>query len=164
MKAGLSHRGCGPGGDQSLKRFIEVRQAERVPDCVLTLLSVQKKSGNAPGSKVIERRFSPLPHRELFHGVDRAPNDKAEVEKAAWGRSAPVDHATRLLKLEFFSNLHSFLQSNVLYALGNDKLSEWSTVQQTRFSAPALSLMLAAPGDELLIPCQSSYQLALQQI
>lgn len=40
------------------------------------------------------------------------------------GALSLVDHATRLLTLEFFKHLHSVLGDNKLYALGDDELCE----------------------------------------
>lgn len=52
-------------------------------------------------------------------------------------------YAKPLLISQFFSQLHSFVGNSSLYAINKDRLLEWSSVKQLRFTAPALSVMLA---------------------
>lgn len=42
------------------------------------------------------------------------------------------------MRLEFLKHLHGLLGNSTLHALENDKLLEWSAVEQFYFTAPAL--------------------------
>lgn len=58
MKKGLLHPGCGAGSDEGLEGFTKVDVAGQFTDYKLALLSVQKKDGSTPRSKVTGRPFS----------------------------------------------------------------------------------------------------------
>lgn len=59
-----------------------------------------------------------------------------------------------LLTMKVFEYLHCLLENNALYVIEDDRLVEWSAVQQFWFTAPALPLMFAALGDEIAHPFQ----------
>lgn len=60
----------------------------------------------------------------------------------------------RLLTLEFCKHLHGFLGNSTLDAVEDEKIFEWSAVQQLCFSAPALALVFATFGDETVLSLQ----------
>lgn len=78
-----------------------------------------------------------------------------EVDKAAWKRSESKNHAMRLLTVEFFKYLHALLGSNVLYALENEKLLQWSAVEQFYFTASVLQPVIASSKDGTARPLQN---------
>lgn len=57
MREEFSHRDCGSDSDQSLEQYIEVRRAGQSSDCVLALLSVQKKDGSASHFEITGKQF-----------------------------------------------------------------------------------------------------------
>lgn len=61
-----------------------------------------------------------------------------------------MDDAMRLLTLQIFSHLYALLGITILYALDDDKLSEWKAANQLQFAAAAFRSVLVLLSDELL--------------
>lgn len=51
--------------------------------------------------------------------------------------------------------MHHLVGSIKLYAVDEEELFEWSTVQQSPFTAPTLPLVFATLGDEVYHPLQT---------
>lgn len=77
-----------------------------------------------------EECFSTFSQQESFDSVEGLVTSEEEIDKAAWKRSESAHHVMCLLTLRFFKDLHGFLGKNPLYASENDKIFEWSAVEQ----------------------------------
>lgn len=97
---------------------------------------------------------SPVLQRKWFHGVKRPVNRREEIKSAACEPSSAVGQAFLLHVLEFFKHLHGLLKNNTLYALKNDKLLEWGTVQNFQLAVSALSPVAATVGNRSAHPPQ----------
>lgn len=75
-----------------------------------------------------------------------------KADEAAWERSDAVDHALRLLTLQFLSFLHALLAGTSLYALDDDRLSESNAVKELQFNALAFPFLFASLLDNVLQP------------
>lgn len=87
----------------------------------MAMLQLLKAYGNG---------FSPLSQRKSFVAVEDSVSSEGEAYKAGWDHSGTADHAIRRLTLELSKSLHDLLENIMLYALENNKLFEWSTMQQ----------------------------------
>lgn len=77
-----------------------------------------------------EDGFSPLSQRESFHHVKGVVGGGEKTDKAVWEISEVGDHAKRLLTLKLFKKLHCILRNNVMYALKDEDLVQWSAVEE----------------------------------
>lgn len=90
-------------------------------------------------------------------------NEEEEVDKAPSKCSKAAEHTMRVLTLELIKHLHDFFENKSLYAVEDDKLTEWSVAVQFRLTAPVLPLVLATLEKSTLMLCRSSGQLFLVQ-
>lgn len=66
-----------------------------------------------------------------------------EVGKAAYKRSGAVDHAMRLLTMQFFSHIHTLLGKHSLYTFDDYKHLKRNAVKQVKVVAPGILLYFA---------------------
>lgn len=59
-----------------------------------------------------------------------------------------MDHAIRLLTLQFVIHLHAILGSTSFYILDDHKLLEWNAVKKLHFTAPSLCPVFASLSHE----------------
>lgn len=82
--------------------------------------------------------FPPMSQRISLDGVGNPAETENGVDKAVWKRFAAVDHAMRLLALQFLKHFYALLSNNSLCKLDDYKLLKWNAVKQLQSTAPAL--------------------------
>lgn len=97
---------------------------------------------------------SPFSQQKTFAGVNGLLRGEQKADETALKRSEAPHYAMRLPTLKLFKHLHGLPANNILCTPEDDKLLEYSAVQQFFLAALALPLLFTVLARETAQPSQ----------